>query len=228
MALFITGCSAESEQTNKDLTEDSSTSNSEISLEDIQAGTFSMSQYYESFATNERTVNLGKLEITNNGVSEHDLVSITDNLACQTYLAKAKKINLEVTNNYSEALDYRNTFTDIWGVSDVITDKTLEFMESDEFMNNPTVLSDEFYGTLTQNFFQGDYLGTCFQQQNNKFVAQPGETISYSMYFSLPDRWTENAEDWYLSINPDSFFLPEESEFRELDMIQPAIFKLDI
>jgi hypothetical protein len=109
-----------------------------------------------------------------------------------------------------------------------MTDKTIEFLESGDLSNSANVLSDEFYGTLTPYLFQGDYLGTCFQQQNNVFTAQPGETISYPLYFSLPDRWTQDAQDWYLTLTPDTYLLPQNNPLKEIETQDPVILKLEI
>lgn len=222
--LVFTGC-ANSDSPEE--TPDQSQTDSQMSAE-FDPSSFSIADYYESTAITDETFNIGQLSITNNGVKPHDLVSVADNLACQTYLENAMMVDLEITNNYDQAITY-GMISDIWGISDVTTDKTIEFMESEDFAQDATVLSDEFYGTLDPYLFQGDYLGTCFEQQNDRFSAQPGETVNYPLYFSLPDRWTDGAEDWYLALNPNTYSLPADHPIKELEQQgQMAIIKLDI
>lgn len=206
------------------------TENAEEALAEIMVdGKISMKKYYDNFSINDKTFTVGQLQITNNGVTDHDLISISDNLACQTYLSKAKKINLEITNNYDVAVDYSNTFIgDIWDISDIVTDKTIEFMDSGDFASALPTEEDEFYGTLDPFQFQGDYLGECFQQQSKRFVAQPGETVNYPLYFSLQDKFTDGAKDYYLNINPHTFPLPTDHPIKELELAQPTIVKLEI
>lgn len=203
----------------------------EALLEELTVdGQISMRKYYDMFATDDKTITIGQLEVTNNGVTDHDLVSITDNLACQTYLSKAKKLNLEVTNNYDVAIDYSNSFLgDIWDISDVVTDKTIEFLDSGDFASMIPTEEDEFYGTLDPFQFQGDYLGECFQQQSQRFVAQPGETVSYPLYFSLQDKFTDEAKEYYLNVIPYSLPLPEDHPLKDIELsMQPGILKLEI
>lgn len=241
--IILTGCGSTADNQVTGTSDESSLVNtnedkSQLNIEDTESileelkvdGQLSMRKYYDMFTTDADTITVGKLEITNKGVTDHDLVSIADNIACQTYLSKAKKLNLEITNNYDIALDYSNNFLgDIWDISYVVTDKTIKFLDSGDFGSMVPTEEDEFYGTLDPFQFQGDYLGECFQQQSQRFVAQPGETVIYPLYFSLQDKFTEEAKEYYLNVIPYTLPLPENHPIKDIDLsMQPGILKLEI
>lgn len=174
-----------------------------------------------SQANSGNTYNFNSLVVVNNGLAEEDLEIINSDPICQLYKDNAYKVDFQLTNNFDKQINFTGiTFTDIWTTSSVMTTKMSE-LGLEGMMAEPNAELGVVMTTNTNDI-------VCFAQQQNRLNLQPGETIDYPLYFSIPPnlRYEEDTATIVLGPNMHDYSDPTNTDDFSADNIELIEFEI--
>lgn len=142
------------------------------------------------------TYNFDSLVVENKGLAQEDLELINLDPKCQLYKDNAYKIDFELTNNFDKQINFTGkTLTDVWTTSTIMTTKMSE-LGLEALFEAENIEVSGIMGTQIDD-------KVCFSQQNNRLNIQPGETVNYPLYFSIPPNLRNTKDTVTLVLGPN-------------------------